>query len=195
MINKSLITVIIIILPLQVLGQDDSQNLSIQLGATYNHSSFDIYNTTGIGLFLESDYLIQEKYRLGVRFEPIALVYGIWYLPEGCDDGCKEGSSYVVNNYIKADYFIGQPVYETNFIKCQGYVGINILVIAHKRYVITSMELGNWEYAHRTFTNLGIGVRLGFILGRFDLSASYNKTGKDFSDHYGVNLGYILWRK
>ena len=178
-------------------AQEKFEDLCFRLGATFNVSpgSDEFNSSTGLGLFAESDYLIKERVRLGVRFEPTALAWGVLTLPGGCGGECKEGSNYLINNYLKAEYMIGQPKYGPKKEKYQGYVGLNFLVLTHKRYIITSRIPGNYQDTRRTMTNLGFGIRSGALLRRVDLSASFNWTGNDFQQYFGFNLGYTVWQK
>lgn len=175
----------------QSLGQRTLDNFGIKVGATFNASSTEYYNTTGIGIFVEPDYMINEKFRFGLRIEPTALAYGIGVIYGGCGGSCKEGANFLLGNYLKGEYMIGKPKYGPKGQRHQGYVGTNILILTHKRYIITSI-VDNLKNTIETVTNFGFGVRLGAILGKFDLSTSFNNAGKDFSNYFGFNIGYQI---
>ena len=171
-------------------AQDTNDNFGIQIGTTFNASpgSDESNSSTGLGLFVESNYTLKQKLRFGLRIEPTALVWGVGVLPSGCGGECKEGSNYLIGNYLKADYLFG------NATKNRMYAGINVFMLTHQRHVITS-RVDDWEDTRRRMTSLGAGGRVGVLLGRFDLSASYNLVGKDFQNYFGFNLGYTVWRK
>jgi hypothetical protein len=171
-------------------SQFTRENIGMQTGIVFNVSNDEFNSTTGLGLYFEPNYLVENKLRLGIRFEPVALAYGILTLPGGCDGSCEEGANFVLNNYLKAEYFLGNPVFGPNGVKYQSYAGFHLSLITHKRYIITSRIPGAWKDTRERVTNLGIGPRIGILAGRFDLSASFNLTGEDFRNYAGFNLGY-----
>lgn len=187
---KKLLLLSLVILSIPVIGQD---KLSVQVGATFNVSDDEFNNTTALGLYLEPNYQLNDKIRLGARIEPTALAYGILTLEGNCSTGCKEGGNFLLINYLKGEYLLGQPKYGPNNGKRQAYVGVNLAMLTHRRYIITSRAAGNWENTRRVVTNLGVGPRFGVLLGRIDLSASYILTGSDFRNFVGLNLGYRFW--
>lgn len=75
----------------------------------------------------------------------------------------------------------------------QGYIGAHLVMLSHQRYIITSRETGDWANTRQNITNFGVGPNIGYILGRWDLSASYNFMGTEFRDYLGLNLGYSFW--
>jgi hypothetical protein len=40
-----------------------------------------------------------------------------------------------------------------------------------------------------------MGFRIGALLGRLDISASYNIAGSDFQNFFGFGLGYNVLKK
>jgi hypothetical protein len=183
----------------RAIGQGATAPFSLAVGVHYNKSSTEFNNTTGIGLFVEPSWTLSNRFRVGYRFEPTALAYGVLVLPGGCTEehpsypgfpSCREGANYVLNNYLKGAYFLGEPKYGRKGGPYQLYVGLQALVLTHKRYIITSREPGRWRDTHRWVTNAGLGVGIGALLGRFDLAATYNRTGDDFRSHAGFSLGY-----
>ncbi len=199
--SKYLLFTLLVVSPLSVYGQVDDKNLTFYVGLVFNQSSDEWNNTTGLGLLIEADYFLNNKVRVGARFEPTALAYGVLVLPGGCENehprypgvpSCREGANFLFNNYLKAEYMLGRPKYGIKGGRKQAYVGLNILLLMHQRYIITSREPGNWKDAQRLVSNLGGGVRFGVLLGRFDLSTAYNRAGEDFRGFVGVNLGYTV---
>lgn len=187
----------------QTIAQEE-EKLNIYLGAVFNQSSDAWNNTTGVGLFIEGDYFINEKIRIGARFEPTALAYGVAVFPGGCEfehprypgfNSCREGANFLFNNYLKAEYMLGNPIYGKNERRKQAYIGGNIILLMHNRFIITSREPGNWKDTQQLVANLGAGIRVGVLLGKFDLSMAYNKAGEDFRGFVGLNLGYSILNK
>lgn len=183
-------------------GQQAPRNISIQTGLVYNQSDEEFNNTTGIGLLIEANYLPTEDLRFSFRFEPTALAYGVAVYPGGCTEehqrfpgwtSCREGANYVLNSYIKAQMLLGESRFNKKGKLMQGYLGGHVMMLSHKRYIITSREPGNWRDTRQNVTNFGIGPNIGYILGRWDLSASYNFVGDEFRDFLGINLGYTVW--
>ncbi len=185
-----------------VFGQETSHNFSVLLGANYNLSSTEFNTTTGIGIFVEPSFILGDKFRLSYRFEPTALAYGVLVLPGGCSEehpaypgfpSCREGANYLLSNYLKGEYLFGKPKYGRKGGAHQAYAGLNLNLLTHKRYIITSRVPGNWQDTHKWVANPGFGLSIGALLGRFALSVSFNKTGKDFRDFVGFGLAYRLW--
>lgn len=183
-------------------GQQTPHNISIQTGLAYNQSDNEFNTTTGIGLYFEANYFPTEDLRLSFRFEPTALAYGVLILPGGCTNehrqfpgvpSCREGANYVLNSYLKTQMLLGQPRFNKKDKLVQAYIGAHLLMLSHQRYIITSREPGNWRDTRRNITSFGIGPNIGYILGRWDVSASYNFVGDEFRDFLGVNLGYTVW--
>ena len=176
----------------QLSCQSYRENLSLQIGPLYNISpgSDEFNSSTALGLFFEANYELKKRVRMGVRWEPSALVWGILELPGGCDGVCREGANFLYNYYLKADYLIGKA----ENTKVRSYFGVNLLFQSHKRYIITSRVPGNFMDTRRTVANLGYRFRFGIMLGRFDLSTAYQIAGQDFQDYLSLNLGYTLWR-
>ncbi len=191
---KHILLLFLVALPLtEAIGQEDVLPFSLHLGANFNQSSTAINSTTGIGLFLEPAILVGDRYRLGYRFEPTALAYGVGVIWDACNDGeCREGANYVLNNYLKADYLIGQPKINRNGARFQTYAGVNLIILTHRRWVIQATGPQSIDDTQQWVTNTGMGIRFGALLGRFDLSVSLNRTGADFQDYIGFNLGYDL---
>lgn len=183
-------------------AQTDKRDISIQVGSVFNQSDDEFNTTTGVGLYFEANYLPTENLRLSFRFEPTALAYGILVLPGGCTEehrqfpgitSCREGSNYLLNSYVKAQMLIGEPRFNKNNRRVRGYIGGHVVMLSHQRYIITSREPGNWRDTRKNITNAGLGLSLGYILGRWDISSSYNFVGDEFRDFLGLNLGYTVW--
>lgn len=183
-------------------AQNQPRNISIQTGLAYNQSDDEFNNTTGIGLYLEANYLPTEDFRVSFRFEPTALAYGMAVYPGGCTEehrrypgftSCREGANYVLNSYLKAQMLIGQPRYTKKDKRIQGYVGAQLVMLSHQRYIITSRRPGNWTDTRQNITNFGFGPNVGYMLGRWDLSAAYHFVGAEFRNYLGLNLGYSFW--
>ena len=183
-------------------AQQDRRNISIQTGLAYNQSDDEFNNTTGIGIYFEANYLPTKDLKLSFRFEPTALAYGVAVYPGGCTEehrrypgwpSCREGANYVLNSYVKAQMLLGQPHYNKKDRLVQGYIGGHITMLSHQRYIITSRGPGDWTDTRKNITNFGIGPNIGYLLGRWDLSASYNFVGNEFRDFLGINLGYTVW--
>lgn len=194
---RNITLLLFIIAPCWVYSQNNLGNLRFQVGTAFNASPGpdEAKSTSGVGLFLASDFTVKDKIRFGLRFEPTALAWGVALLPDACGGACKEGASYLLSNYLTADYLVGKPKYGTQNGKHQGYFGVNLLMLTHRRYQISDKDPDNWVTTKRTVTNLGVGMRAGFLLGRFDLSASYNRVDIDFQDYFGFNLGYTVWHR
>lgn len=197
---KHLIIIFVFCFLQQAIAQE-GERVNIFIGPVFNQSSDAWNNTTGLGLFIEGAYFVNEKIRLGARFEPTALAYGVAVFPGGCEfehprypgfNSCREGANFLFNNYLKGEYMLGARKYTKKNRRKQAYIGTNIILLMHNRYIITSREPGNWKDTQKLVTNLGIGIRLGVLLGKFDLSAAYNKAGKDFRGFVGLNLGYSI---
>lgn len=200
---KFLLSIFFSLLTLSSHAQEKEHEVHLDVGLVFNQSSQEWNNTTGIGLYIEGSYFLNDKVRAGVRFEPTALAYGVAVFPGGCEfehprypgiASCREGANFLFNNYIKAEYMLGQPRYGVKGGRKQAYIGVNLLVLMHNRYIITSRETGNWKDTKRLVANLGAGVRFGVLLGRFDMSTAYNRTGDDFRGFVGFNLGYTVWK-
>lgn len=177
-------------------GQDDKTNqIKVFIGAHYNGSNTEWMPTTGIGLFAEPSILINDKFKFGYRFEPTALAYGVLVLPGGCGGECKEGANYVLGNYLKAEYMFGRPKFGNKGGRYQGYFGLSFNILTHKRWIITSRSPLGWTDTHKWVADPGIGFRIGALLGRLDISASYNIAGSDFQNFFGLGLGYSIWEK
>ncbi len=199
---KTLFLLIFSVISIRCVGQPTPRNISIQTGLAYNQSDDAFNNTTGIGLYLEANYWPTDDLRFSFRFEPTALAYGVAVYPGGCTEehrrypgwpSCREGANYVLNSYLKAQMLLGQPRFNKKDKLVQAYIGAQVLMLSHQRYIITSREPGNWRDTRQNITNFGIGPNIGYILGRWDLSASYNFVGKEFRDFLGINLGYTVW--
>ncbi len=177
----------------QASAQQFWESFGLQAGTTFNASSDEFNSTTALGVFIEPSVFLWERWRFGMRIEPTALAYGILTLPGGCGDSCEEGANFLLINYLKVEYLLGTPKYGAKKGHLhQAYVGANVLMLTHRRHIITSREPGNWKDTRRRITNAGIGARVGALLGKIDLSASYNFTGDDFRNHFGFNLGYQI---
>jgi len=177
-------------------GQDDeTSQIKVFIGALYNGSNTDWMPTTGIGLFVEPSILMNDKFKIGYRFEPTALAYGVLTLPGGCGGECKEGANYLLGNYLKAEYMFGRPKFGDKGGRYQGYVGLSFNILTHKRWIITSRAPGRWTDIHNWVIDAGMGFRIGALLGRLDISASYNIAGSDFQNFFGFGLGYNVLKK
>lgn len=183
-------------------AQESPRNISIQTGLAYNQSDTEWNNTTGIGIYFEANYQPTADLRFSFRFEPTALAYGVAVFPGGCTEehrrypgftSCREGANYLLNSYAKAQLLLGQPRFNKKDRLIQGYIGAHVTMLSHQRYIITSREPGNWRDTRKNVTNFGVGPNIGYILGRWDLSASYNFVGTEFRDYLGLNLGYTVW--
>lgn len=199
---KAFIFCLSLLLCLSSIAQDASRDISIQTGLAYNQSDNEFNNTTGTGIYFEVNYLPTEDLRLSFRFEPVALAYGVLVLPGGCTEehrqfpgwtSCREGANYLLNSYAKAQMLLGTPRFTKKNKLIQGYIGGQVMMLSHQRYIITSRGPGDWTDTRQSITNFGIGPNIGYILGRWDLSASYNFVGDEFRNFLGVNLGYTVW--
>ena len=177
-------------------SQDEkTSQINVFIGTHYNGSSTDWIPTTGIGFFVEPNILINDKYKLGYRFEPTALAYGVSVLPGGlCGVECREGANYLLGNYLKAEYMLGRPKFGSKGGKYQGYAGLSFNILTHKRWVITSRSSQGWVDTHMWIVDPGMGFRIGALIGRLDVSASYNIAGNDFQNFFGFGLGYTIWK-
>ncbi|MFA0962154.1 hypothetical protein AB9P05_10125 [Roseivirga sp. BDSF3-8] len=171
-----------------------SREIGVLAGLNFNQSNTLFNTTTGIGVFVEPDILINGRYRFGYRFEPTALAYGVLVLPGGCGGECREGANYVLNNYLKAEYLFGQPRRGKNRGRHQFYAGVNLVILTHNRWILIR-DPGNYQNTRRWVTDTGFGIRAGALLGRFDLSAAFNMVGDDYQDYVGFSLGYRAWGK
>lgn len=179
---------------LPIEAQDENPGkIILTAGASYNQSNREFMTTTGIGIFLEMNYRFSDRIQFGYRFEPTALAYGELILPGGCDGECREGANYVLNNYFMFNYFPGQVFFGPNGVGYRSYAGLSMDVLSHKRWIITSRETGNWKDTHKWFANPGVGLRLGMLAGRFDISVAYHIAGRDFQDYVGFGLGYRIF--
>lgn len=177
-------------------GQDHKSNqFNFFFGAHYNGSDTEWMPTTGIGVFAEPSILVNNRFKLGYRFEPTALAYGVLVLPGGCGGECKEGANYVLGNYLKAEYMLGKPKIGAKGERYRGYAGLSFNIVTHKRWIITSRSPGKWADTHKWIADAGMGFRIGALLGRFDISASYNLAGSDFRNFFGFGLGYSILNK
>ncbi len=186
-----------------VWAQSNEGRLAIQLGPVFNQSSDAFNNTTGLGMFLQADYFPKENIRVALGVEPTALVYGVLVLPGGCEHehrrypgvpSCREGSNYLLNNFVSGDLFWGKSSYGKKGGLRQAYVGLSANMLAHQRYVITSRVIGQWRDTRLSVSSLSMGGRLGYLLGRMDLSVSYNQPISNFRGFVGFRLGYIPFR-
>lgn len=173
--------------------QLNKENTSVQTGTTFNASSDKFNSTTAIGLFIEGNYWKSEKLRLGLRVEPVALAWGILVLPGGCDGECKEGANFLLNNYLKADYFIGRADLSKKGKRKQGYIGVQFIYLTHNRWFITDRTPGNYKDTRRWIGDPGAGLRLGYKFGLIDLSVSGNLTGNLFRNYVGINLAFHIF--
>ncbi|MGB3467323.1 MAG: hypothetical protein WBA74_18715 [Cyclobacteriaceae bacterium] len=194
--KKLILLLFAISFSLIVKGQsDDRHQFEIIIGAHYNGSSQEWMQTTGVGLFFESNFLVKENLRLGYRFEPTALAYGVWILPGGCGGDCREGANYLLGNYLKAEYLLGNPKIGKKGGKYQCFAGLSFNIMAHRRWIITSKEQGNWKDTLRWIVDPGAGVRFGAMLGNMDIYASYNLAGNELQNFYGLGMGYRILKK
>jgi len=51
---------------------------------------------------------------------------------------------------------------------------------------------GAYRHTHKWVTDIGTGLRAGALLGKVDLSASYNWVGVNFQNYAGFGVGYIF---
>lgn len=200
--NRSAISLFLILSCSLGYAQQSKRDISVQVGTVFNQSDDEFNNTTGVGLYVEANYLPSEDWRLSFRFEPTALAYGVAVYPGGCTEehrrypgwtSCREGANYLLNSYLKAQMMLGEPRYNKKNRKVQAYVGAQVVMLSHQRYIITSRVPGNWRDTRQNITNAGIGPNIGYLLGRWDLSASFNFVGDEFRDFLGINLGYAVW--
>jgi hypothetical protein len=181
--------------------KENVKNFSLVTGLVYNQSNMKFNTTTAVGIYFEPKIYFNKRLTLGYRLEPVALAYGVLLLPGGCTQvhrrfpgmpSCREGSNFLINNYFFVDKRLGNPKIGKKGGVYQFYSGLSINVHTHHRYIITSRRAGNWEDTEAWITNLGLGYRLGALLGRTQLNLSYNITGSDFQPFLGISFGYIL---
>lgn len=183
--------------------QKEDKGFSLTAGVVYNKSNMEFNTMTGVGLFFEPRLILNERFVLGYRFEPMALAYGVAVYPGGCTEehplfpgtpSCREGANYVLNNYLFGDYRIGKAKYGPKGGLRQFYTGLSLNLYTHDRYIITSREPGNWTDTQRWVSNLGPGLRFGAYLGRIQINLSYNLTEEDFQPFLGTSIGYQILR-
>lgn len=176
-------------------AQSQSNVFSLLAGTHFNQSNTELNTTTGIGLFLEPNVTWNNTLRLGFRFEPTALAYGEGVTWDACGGSCRDGANYVLNNYLKVEYLLGQPTIGRQGGQYQLYVGGHLSLITHKRWEVISIIPDGDFNTHNWVANPGYGLRIGALLGRFDLSITANRVGEDFQDYWGFSLGYRLWNR
>lgn len=181
--------------------QHNAAMFNLYAGAIYSNSNDEFMNNTGIGVFLEPSLTFGKKFKTAFRFEPLALAYGVLLLPGGCTEEhprypgiptCREGANYLLNNYFIFDYLIGQSKSGKKGGHYQSYLGMSFNIHTHRRYVITSRVPGNWRDTAKWIIRPGTGIRIGYLLGKFNLSVAYNFIGKDFQDYLGMSLSYRI---
>ncbi len=197
-----LIVIVLLFSYAQAYGQKQKVwNFKLPAGLVFNQSNTDFMNTSGLGIYLEPKFFYNDKFIFGYRSEPIALVYGVLILPGGCTErhprypdmpSCREGSSYLLNNYLFTDYRIGHPKYGKKGGIIQFYSGLSLNFYTHSRYIITSREPGNWKDKEAWVSNLGPGARFGALLGKCQINLSYNLTGSQFQPFLGMAIGYQI---
>jgi len=187
-----------------LIGQENPYKWNIQTGVLFNDSNDEFNNPSALGILIEGNYFFTEKTRFGVRVEPTALVYGLAVYPGGCEEehkrypgmpSCREGANFLTNSYLKVDYMLGRNKMNKKGLRKHWYVGANLVILAHNRYVITSRAAGNWKDTRQFITDFGFGPRLGWLSGVFDISASYIITGDQFQNYFGFNFGVLVWKK
>ncbi|WP_296704592.1 hypothetical protein [Algoriphagus sp.] len=85
---------------------------------------------------------------------------------------------------------LGEPKFGRKKRREHTYLGFDILLLSQKRYNIISREPGNWLDTRKRVTGFGGGLRIGAVLGKFDVSTAYTFTGKQFRDFKNLNLAY-----
>ncbi|WP_194973500.1 hypothetical protein [Aquiflexum lacus] len=181
--------------------KENKSDFSLTTGLVYNQSNMKWNTTTAVGIYFEPKIYFNERLIIGYRLEPVGLAYGVLLLPGGCTQvhrqfpgmpSCREGSNFLINNYFFMDKRLGNQKIGKKGGVYQLYSGLSINIHTHHRYIITSRRAGNWEDAEAWITNLGLGYRLGALLGRTQLNLSFNITGSDFQPFLGMSFGYIL---
>ncbi len=200
--RKFFITIAMLFLTVCSYSQEkDIWDFRLPVGLVYNQSNTEFNNTTGIGIYLEPKYFYRDKLVFGYRLEPIALAEGLLVTPGGCTEehprypgipSCREGSYYLLNNYLFTDYRFGKWKSGKKGGIYQLYTGLSLNIYTHGRYVITSREVGNFRDEKKWITNIGAGLRLGAFLGHFQINLSYNITGKQFQPYFGIGIGYLV---
>ncbi len=168
-----------------------------QIGFTYNQSNDEFNNTSGIGLILESNYYLNNRYRIGVRLEPVALVSGVFVYPGGCQyehprypgiASCREGSNHLLNGYLKSDYFFPTGKSASG----NWFAGAQISILAQNRYIITQRIPANWLDTEEIITNMGYGVRFGYSGKKMEYTTSFIIAGPDYHNYLGFNIAYKI---
>ncbi len=181
-------------------AQSFFKSTDFQFGITYNQSNDEFNNTSGIGLILESNYYLNNRYRIGIRLEPVALVSGVFVYPGGCEhehprypdiNSCREGSNHLLNGYLKSDYIFPKNETATG----NWFAGAQLSVLTQNRYIITQRIPANWLDTEEIITNLGCGLRFGYSSRRMEYTTSFIIAGKDYHNYLGFNIAYKIKKR
>ncbi|MEM9327771.1 MAG: hypothetical protein AAGA85_19030 [Bacteroidota bacterium] len=158
----------------------------LQAGLTYNQSA-GIENPTGVGLYLQALYLPTSRLRLGLRLEPTLLAEGEFV--QESDPPIRGGSNYLVNNYLSADFLLGQPRFTAEGkARARFYLTTQAIMATHRVFI------GVGDQRERE-SHFGAGIGVGCDIGRWDLGTSMNfMAGDALSNYVSLNVGYTFWK-
>lgn len=187
---KKIAFAFVVLVSLQSIAQDSTKKFNLLVGTSFNGSSAANNSTTGIGIFAQPSFLFQNKIRVSLRIEPVALAHGVAMNDIGEPFTQKSGANFLLNNYLSGDVIFATTTGKRHLKKY--YAGGSLLFLAQQRHVYDNTTPNS---SQEFVTNFGAGIKLGVMIGKIDFSISANKIGNDFTDFIGVSLGYQFSRK